>query len=140
NLPQPPEAVMAVLTRAETFPLWVVGPGRVVGIDPSWPGVGSGFTHETGRGPFKVRDRTSMQVLDADNGRIALLAFVPPFGEAAIQIHVTPHGSGSRVVMHERPVAGPGSWLPLPLYRPTLHARNVVALWRLERVVAAARS
>lgn len=139
DLAQAPEAVMAVLTRAETFPLWVVGPGRVVSIDAAWPGIGTGFTHETGRGPLKVRDRTTMQFLDADNGRITLLAAVRPFGQAAIQIHVTPRGQGSRVVMHERPISGPGSWLPQALYRPTLHARNVVALWRLERVVAAAQ-
>ncbi len=37
--------------------------------------------------------------------------------------------------MHERPVSGPGSWLPQTLYRPALRARNVVSLRRLERLV-----
>jgi hypothetical protein len=138
DLSSPPEQVMSVLLRATTFPVWVVGPGRVVDIDRSWPAVGSGFTHETGRGPFTLRDRTVLQFLDRDNGRITLLACVRPAGEAAIQIHVVPRGSGSRVVMHERPVAGPGSWLPQPLYRPALHARNVLSLRRLERLVARA--
>lgn len=135
NVDAPPGAVMAVLVRAETFPVWVVGPGRVVSIDPDWPGVGAGFTHETGRGPLKVRDRTTLQHLDADNGRISLLAAFRPAGRAAIQIHVVPHGRGSRIVMHERPISGPGSWLPAALYLPLLHARNVLALARLERLV-----
>jgi hypothetical protein len=138
NLDAPPEAVMAVLLRAETFPVWVVGPGRVVSVDPDWPGVGSGFTHETGRGPFTLRDRTVLQHIDADGGRLTLVAMVRPVGRATIQLHVTARGSGSRVVMHERPISGPGSWLPTPLYRPALHVRNVVSLWRLERLVRSA--
>jgi hypothetical protein len=136
DLDASPEAVMAVLLRAETFPVWVVGPGRVVAIDDSWPGVGSGFTHETGRGPFKLRDRTTVQHVDPDGRRISLLAHVRPAGSAAIQLHVRARGAGSRVVLHERPISGPGAWLPQPLYRPALRVRNVVALWRLERLVA----
>jgi hypothetical protein len=138
DLSAPPEQVMSVLLRAPTFPVWVVGPGRVIDVDPTWPGVGSGFTHETGRGPIAVRDRTIVQFLDRDNGRLTLTAHVWPAGEAAIQLHVVPRGSGSRVVMHERPIAGPGSWLPQLLYRPALRARNVVSLRRLERLVALA--
>lgn len=130
-----PEAVMSVLLRAETFPVWVVGPGRVVSIDQDWPGIGSGFVHETGRGPLRVRDRTEVQHLDAEGGRITLLAMFRPAGRAAIQIHVVAHGTGSRIVMHERPISGPGSWLPTPLYRPALHVRNVLSLRRLERLV-----
>jgi hypothetical protein len=135
NVDAPPGAVMAVLLRAETFPVWVVGPGRVVSIDPDWPGVGAGFTHETGRGPLKLRDRTTVQHLDADNGRITLLAAFRPAGRAAIQLHVVLRGAGSRVVMHERPISGPGSWLPQVLYRPALRLRNVLALARLEKLV-----
>lgn len=135
NLAARPEAVMAMLLRAEAFPIWTVGPGRVVVVDADWPGVGSGFVHETGRGPMRLRDRTTVQHVDADGGRITLLAEVRPFGGATIQLHVSAHGAGSRVVMHERPVSGPGSWLPQPLYRPTLVARNLVALRRLERLV-----
>jgi hypothetical protein len=131
----PPGAVMAILQRAETFPVWVVGPGRVVSIDPDWPGIGSGFTHETGRGPLKLRDRTTVQHLDLDGGRISLVAAFRPAGRAAIQIHVTPRGEGSRIVMHERPLSGPGSWLPQAIYRPALHVRNVLSLLRLERLV-----
>jgi uncharacterized protein YndB with AHSA1/START domain len=135
NLAAPPEAVMATLLRAEMFPVWTVGPGRVVAVDADWPGVGSGFTHETGRGPLRLRDRTTVQHVDADGGHLTLRADVRPFGSATIQLHVTPHGTGSRVVMHERPLSGPGSWLPQPLYRPTLAARNLIALHRLERLV-----
>lgn len=135
DIPAPPGAVMAILLRAETFPIWTVGPGRVVIVDADWPGVGSGFTHETGRGPLRLRDRTTVQHVDAAGGRLTLLADVRPVGSAVVQLHVTAQGDGSRVVMHERPVSGPGSWLPQPLYRPTLAARNLVALRRLERLV-----
>lgn len=135
NIPAPPGAVMAILLRAETFPVWVVGPGRVVAVDSDWPGVGAGFTHETGRGPLRLLDRTTVQHVDADGGRLTLLAYVRPFGRATIQLHVSAHDTGSRVVMHERPISGPGSWFPQPLYRPMLGARNLVALRRLERLV-----
>jgi hypothetical protein len=138
DLAATPEEVMSVLLRATTFPVWVVGPGRVVDIDPAWPAVESGFTHETGRGPLTLRDRTVVKHVDREGGRLTLLALTRPLGEALVQLHVTPRGSGSRVVMHERPVGGPGSWLPQPLYRPALHARNVISLRRLERLVARA--
>lgn len=135
NIPAPPGAVMAILLRAETFPIWTVGPGRVVIVDADWPGVGSGFTHETGRGPLRLRDRTTIQHVDAAGGRLTLRADVRPVGSAIVQLHVSSQGDGSRVVMHERPVSGPGAWLPQPLYRPMLAARNLVALRRLERLV-----
>jgi hypothetical protein len=138
DLAAPVEQVMSILLRATTFPFWVVGPGRTVDIDPAWPAEGSGFTHETGRGPFTLRDRTVVQFVDRDNGRLTLLAFVRPAGEAIIQLHVVPRGSGSRVTMHERPVGGPGSWLPEALYEPALRIRNVIALRRLEKLVASA--
>lgn len=130
----PPGAVMAVLLRAETFPIWVVGPGRVVAIDQDWPAVGSGFLHETGRGPFRLRDRTTLLHVDRDGGRVSLEAMFRPAGRAAVQVHVVPRGGGSRVVMHERPISGPGSWLPTALYRPVLAARNLGSLRRLERL------
>lgn len=135
DLDAPPPAVMAMLLRAEAFPAWVVGPGRTVSVDPSWPAVGAGFTHETGRGPFTLRDRTVLEHLDADGGRIGLTAMLRPAGRARIQVHVVPRGDGSRVVMHERPVSGPGAWLPHRLYRPTLKARNTIALRRLSALV-----
>lgn len=138
DLAAPPEQVMSILLRATTFPVWVVGPGRTVDIDPAWPAEGSGFTHETGRGPFTLRDRTVVQFVDRDNGRLTLLAFVRPFGEAIIQLHVRPQSSGSRVTMHERPVGGLGAWVPTALYGPALRARNVLALWRLQKLVASA--
>ncbi len=129
-----PGAVMAVLLRAETFPIWVVGPGRVVAIDPDWPAVGSGFLHETGRGPLRLRDRTIIEHVDREGGRITVEAMFRPAGRAAVQLHVLPRGAGSRVVMHERPISGPGSWLPTGLYRPALTVRNLESLRRLERL------
>lgn len=135
DLDAPVPAVVAMLLRAEAFPAWVVGPGRVVSVDPSWPAIGAGFTHETGRGPFTLRDRTVLEHLDAEGGRIGLTAMLRPAGRARIQVHVTAREVGSRVVLYERPISGPGAWLPHRLYRPALTARNTIALRRLAALV-----
>lgn len=131
----PPSAVMATLLRAESFPVWVVGPGRVVRIDDDWPGVGAGFTHETGLAPFNLRDRTVVEHVDREGGHLRLRAAFRPLGEAHIQMHVAAVEGGSRVTMHERPTGGPGAALPHEVYGPLLRRRNQLALWRLSRVV-----
>jgi hypothetical protein len=61
--------VLGVLADASAYPRWVVGPREAVAVDPAWPDPGSGFLHETGRGPFKVRDRTQVVRFDRDGAR-----------------------------------------------------------------------
>lgn len=134
SIAAPPAVVVAWLLHAPAFPRWVVGPARVVDVDDTWPAPDAGFTHETGHGPLRYRDRTVLRYLDAANGHLALEAKVRPAGTAAIQLHVTADGDGSRVVMHERPLDGPATWLP-SAYRPLLTARNTVAMRRLRRLV-----
>jgi hypothetical protein len=135
DIAAPPEHVLAWLLHGWSFPLWVVGPGRVVEVDDQWPAPGAGFTHETGRGPLNYRDRTTMQEFDVDSGRVTLEAMVRPFGLALVQVHVKEGSGGSHVVMHERPLGGLGAYVPAPAYAPLLRARNVVAMRRLRRLV-----
>lgn len=130
-----PSRVLDWLLHAPAFPLWVVGPGRVVQVDDDWPLPGSGFTHETGRGPLRFQDRTIMQDRSPDTGHITLEAMVRPAGLALIQLHVAPAGRGTRLVMHERPIGGAAAALPAPLYQPLLRARNRVAVNRLRRLI-----
>lgn len=130
----PPPVVVAWLLHAPAFPRWVVGPGRMVDVDGTWPAPGAGFTHETGHGPLRYRDRTVLRHLDADGGHLGIEAKIRPLGTAAIQLHVQPDGDGSRVVMHERPLDGPATWVP-DAYRPLLRVRNTVAMRRLRRLV-----
>lgn len=135
DLAVPPPQLLAWLLHAPAFPLWVVGPGRVVQVDDEWPSPDAGFTHETGRGPLHYRDRTVLQDLDTSAGRVALEAMVRPLGLALIQLHVTESDGGSRLVMHERPLSGPATLIPTAIYRPALFLRNQFAMRRLRRLV-----
>lgn len=135
DIAAPPSRVLTWLLHAPAFPLWVVGPGRVVQVDGEWPSPDAGFTHETGRGPLHYRDRTILREFDVGAGRVVLEAMVRPLGLALIQLHVTDSPGGSRLVMHERPLGGPAARLPTALYRPTLLIRNRIAVQRLRRLV-----
>lgn len=130
-----PARLLTWLLHAPAFPLWVVGPGRVVQVDDEWPSPDAGFTHETGRGPLHFRDRTVLLELDMEAGRVVLEAMVRPLGLALIQLHVTESPGGSRLVMHERPLGGPAARIPTVVYRPSLLLRNRIAMRRLRRLV-----
>lgn len=132
----PPDTVMAWLLHAPAFPRWVVGPRRVVEVDPTWPAPGAGFTHETGRGPLRYHDRTVLREMDASAGRVTLEAMTRPVGLALVQLYVTATDGGrSHVVMHERPLGGLGAAVPAPIYRPALLQRNRLSMRRLRRLV-----
>jgi len=135
DIAAPPARLLTWLLHAPAFPLWVVGPGRVVEVDDEWPSPDAGFTHETGRGPLHYRDRTVLRDLDMATGRVVLEAKVRPLGLALIQLHVTDSHGGSRLVMHERPVSGPAARIPTAIYRPALRLRNKLAMHRLRRLV-----
>jgi hypothetical protein len=133
----PAADVLAVLEQAEAYPRWVVGPREAVAVDGDWPAPGSGFVHETGRGPLRVRDRTELVRLDREAGEVELDARSGPLGRARVVIRVIERSGRSRVVLHEDAVDGPLRWLPGPARHVAIHLRNRPALRRLRRIVEA---
>jgi uncharacterized protein YndB with AHSA1/START domain len=135
TMPAPPDAVLAVLSDATAYPRWVVGPREAVAVDAAWPDPGSGFVHETGRGPLRFRDRTTVVSYEPDRGHIVLEAHSGPLGTALVSVRVTPADGGSAVVLEEDAVSGPLRLLPVPLRDAAIKTRNRAALRRLRRMV-----
>jgi hypothetical protein len=127
--------VLGLLADATAYPRWVVGPREAVAVDPAWPAPGSGFLHETGRGPFTVRDRTQVVRFDPDGGEIVLEAHSGPLGVALVTIRVEGEGDRTTVTLHEEALSGPLRWLPKPVRDVAIHTRNRRAVRRLARIV-----
>jgi hypothetical protein len=99
-------------------------------VDENWPEVGSKLHHSVGTWPALLDDDT--EVLDVDPLHLLeLRARAWPFGEAQVRLHLTAQGAGTRVVIEEDAVAGPGVLVPKALRAPGLKWRNVETLRRL---------
>ena len=125
-----PQRVWDVLADGWLYPLWVVGASRMREVEDGWPKVGSKIHHSVGAWPALINDDTEVTDVDPLH-MIALRARGWPLGEAAISLHLTAQGAGTRVVMEEDAVSGPGRLVPLPLRAPGIKWRNVEALRRL---------
>lgn len=126
----PPQAVWDVLADGWLYPVWVVGASRMRSVDAAWPAVGSRIHHSVGLWPLLVNDDT--EVLDAEPPRrMRLRAKGWPVGEAEVVITLEAVGAGTRVVIAEDAVAGPGTLAPKPLRAPILKWRNTETLRRL---------
>jgi uncharacterized protein YndB with AHSA1/START domain len=125
-----PQRVWDVLSDGWLYPLWVVGASRMREVDGNWPEVGSKLHHSVGTWPALLDDDT--EVLDVDPLHLLeLRARAWPFGEAQVRLHLTAQGAGTRVVIEEDAVAGPGVLVPKALRAPGLKWRNVETLRRL---------
>lgn len=125
-----PAAVWAVLANGWTFSNWVVSTATVRAVDPMWPAVGSKLHHSQGIWPVTLDDEA--QVAECEDGRrLVLIARGRPLGEARVELEVHPVDGGTRVVMTETPVSGPGAWLHNSLSERILTRRNVEALHRV---------
>jgi hypothetical protein len=63
-----------------------------------------------------------------------MTARVRPFGEARIELTLTPEGDHTVVQMTESAVSGPGRWVHSPLTERLLARRNVESLARLAAI------
>ena len=125
-----PQRVWDVLCDGWLYPLWVVGASRMREVDDDWPAVGSKLHHSVGTWPLLIDDNT--EVMECDPLQLLVLrARAWPTGEAEVRLHLSPHGSGTRVVIEEDAVSGPGKLVPQPLRAPGLKWRNVEAMRRL---------
>ncbi|MET0998399.1 MAG: SRPBCC family protein [Marmoricola sp.] len=125
-----PERVWEVLSDGWLYPLWVVGASRMREVDDNWPEVGSKLHHSVGAWPALLDDNT--EVTDCDPlSMLELRARAWPFGEAQVRLHLSAKGAGTRVVIEEDAVSGPGALVPVILRGPGLKWRNVETLRRL---------
>ena len=125
-----PQRVWDVLSDGWLYPLWVVGATRMREVEAGWPAVGSKIHHSVGSWPVVIDDDT--EVTDCEPVRLlALRARAWPFGEAAVRLTLHEHGAGTRVVIEEDVVSGPGKIVPEPVRAPGLKWRNVETLRRL---------
>jgi uncharacterized protein YndB with AHSA1/START domain len=125
-----PQRVWDVLADGWLYPLWVVGASRMREVDDNWLEVGSKLHHSVGVWPALIDDNTEVTACDPLS-MLELRARAWPFGEAVVRLHLSPHGAGTRVVIEEDAVSGPGSLVPLALRGPGLKWRNVETLRRL---------
>ncbi len=125
-----PQRVWDVLSDGWLYPLWVVGASRMREVEDEWPAVGSKLHHSVGVWPALIDDNT--EVTDCEPGQLlALRARAWPLGEAAVRINLSIRGGGTRVVMEEDAISGPGKIVPKPVRAPGLKWRNTETLRRL---------
>lgn len=129
----PPSAVWDVLADGWLYPLWVVGASRMREVDDEWPAVGARLHHSVGTWPLLVDDVT--EVIEVVPGSsLTLHAKARPTGVAEVTISLDAVGAGTRVVIVEDAISGPGRLVPKPLRDVQLHWRNTETLRRLAYV------
>ena len=134
-----PERVWEVLGDGRAYADWVVGAQNIRDVDPAWPAPGARLHHTVGVGPLRVKDHTEVRAVERLR-RLVLRARVRPAGEAEIELTVEPTSAGSRVVMAERVVRGPGRGPLAPLIDGVIQVRNAEALRRLAGLVSPGRA
>lgn len=124
-----PQEVMQVLEDGWLYAVWVVGASHIRAVDPGWPKAGTKIHHAVGVWPFLLRDETESKSYDPA-GSLELVARGWPVGAAFVRVEVTGTGSGSRITLGERVIAGPGK-VVRPLEPLLVRPRNREALQRL---------
>jgi hypothetical protein len=126
-----PEDVWAVLEDGWGYGMWVVGAARIREVDPDWPASGSRIHHSVGAWPVLLSDTSVVEHVDAPR-LLQLKVKAWPTGEGRVVLTLTPTADGqTEVVMEERAVSGPATFIPTPAQDFVLHHRNVEALRRL---------
>jgi hypothetical protein len=129
-----PEVVMQVLADGWLFGLWVVGASHIRRVDPDWPRPGSKIHHAVGVWPALVKDHSEAKTYDADAGVLEMVARGYPLGSALVRIEVREEDGGSRILLGERIVSGPGRFLR-PVEHLVVPPRNRESLERLVALV-----
>lgn len=128
-----PERVFEVLSNGWYYPNWVVGTSHMRAVDEHWPDVGSKLFHASGIWPMALRDETEVEAV-VPGSRLVMMVKGRPLGEARVEINLHREGGGTRVVLTEEPVRGPGAWAHNPVTERLLHRRNVEVLARLAAI------
>ncbi len=126
-----PQRVWDILADGWLYPLWVVGASRMREVDDDWPAIGSRIHHSVGVWPALINDDTEVKKCEpVQLLRLRAKAW-PLLGEAEVTIELSPQGAGTRVVMTEDAVNGPGKLVPKPIRAPGIVWRNNESLRRL---------
>jgi len=136
--PAAPEQVYDVLSRPPMYAHWVVGSRSIERHDAGWPASGTRFEHTQGKWPVIIHDETESAASDAPR-RLELIVKARPVLVAHVVLDLEPSGSGTRIVMEEKPMTGliapfvgwgPGAALT--------RLRNRISLKRLARLAEGA--
>src|ERR1700728_1485809 len=106
----PPEKVFAVLADGWYYSGWVVGTSHMQAVEDEWPAAGSRLFHVSGVWPVALADETSVEEV-TPNERLVMTARGRPFGEARIEVSLSPDGDGTKVTLAETPIRGLGHCL-----------------------------
>jgi uncharacterized protein YndB with AHSA1/START domain len=128
-----PSEVFAVLANGWLYSNWVVGTSHMRAVDDDWPAVGSKLHHASGIWPLALPDETEVIAMEPDRS-LMLVVRARPFGQAQVEMRLSPEQLGTRVAMVEFPTSGPGRWLHNPVSEAVLARRNVEALGRLAAI------
>lgn len=122
-LDRPRSDVWDALRDGQSYAEWVAGTQEILGVDSSWPEVGSRLRFRAGIGPLSFEDRTVVRRLEPD--RLELEAFAGPIGTARVSIEV--HDWGEKqclVIIDEHPLTGPAARWHNSLVEVLLRIRN----------------
>jgi hypothetical protein len=125
-----PRRVFEVLADGWQYTGWVVGASHVRAVEATWPSVGARIHHSFGVWPLVLKDETTVEACEPST-RLVLLANGRPLGQARVELTLSAEGDGTRVVMEEHVVQGPGKAIPAPVMDALIKARNREALARL---------
>ncbi|GAB3086816.1 SRPBCC family protein [Nocardioides zeae] len=125
-----PAQVWDVLADGWLYPSWVVGATRMRAVDDTWPAAGSRLHHSVGVWPLLLDDATVVERSEPAH-LLQLKARGWPMGEARVVLTLEPEGQGTRLVIEEDAIAGPGRLAPPPVRGVSIAWRNVETLRRL---------
>lgn len=129
----PVEDTWAVLADGWLYPSWVVGASRMRRVNEDWPATGAELHHSVGTWPVLIDDTTTVLASEPPH-HLQLRVRAWPGGEGEVDLHLQSLPGPvhrTQVIMTEKPVAGPGRWIPRPLTEAALHLRNQESLQRL---------
>jgi uncharacterized protein YndB with AHSA1/START domain len=130
----PRNAVWDVLIDPTSYPEWLIGAEDILGVDATWPKVGSRFRHRVGIGWLSIPDYS--EVLAIEDGRLLQLGVkARPFISGVATFELVSDGNSTVVSLEEEPrVRSVGNFVR-PVLDPSIHVRNHRSLRRLDQVV-----
>ncbi len=105
---RPPREVWEVLRDGESYARWVVGTRTILGVDESWPEVGSKIHFRVGAKRLNFDDFTVVRRHTED--QLELQIYARRLGSARVSITVRKWGEDqSLVIIDEHPLTGPAA-------------------------------
>lgn len=129
-----PEEVWDVLADGRAYVEWVAGTRSIRDVDPGWPKVDSSIHYTLGRGPLKLRDRTTVRIAEPCR-ELQMEAHAGRLGTARLAIELLPWGDDTVVIFDEHPLSGRGARWHNVAVEALMRFRNRHMLRRLAELV-----